>query len=90
MVETDKALLTTFEAQLLHHEVVQRAIREALALLSTALDKQPARAEAVRAELSLTWVHHCRRESAARQTECATSQRVRAVERLGRYDNHVR
>jgi hypothetical protein len=52
MVETDEALLTTFEAQLLHPEVVQRAIREALALLSTASDTQPARAEAVHAELS--------------------------------------
>jgi hypothetical protein len=52
MVETDEALLTAVEAQLLHPEVVQQAIREAVALLSAASDTPPARAEAVRDELS--------------------------------------
>jgi chromosome segregation ATPase len=52
MVETDEALLRTFEAQLLHPEVVQQAIREAVAQLSAASDTLPARAEAMREELS--------------------------------------
>ncbi|HEV8458223.1 MAG TPA: recombinase family protein [Methylomirabilota bacterium] len=52
MVETDKALLTTFEAQLLHPAVVQQAIREAVAQLSAASDTPRARAEALRDELS--------------------------------------
>src|SRR5216683_5760476 len=52
MVETDEALLTTVEAQLLHPEVVQQAIREAVAQLSAAADTPPARAEALREELS--------------------------------------
>ena len=52
MVETDEALLTTFEAQLLHPAVVQQAIREAVAQLSAASDTPPARAEAMRDELS--------------------------------------
>ena len=52
MVETDEALLTTVEAQLLHPEVVQQAIREAVAQLSAAADTPPARAEALRKELS--------------------------------------
>jgi len=52
MVETDEALLTTFEAQLLHPAVVQQAIREAVAQLSAASDTPPARAEALRDELS--------------------------------------
>jgi DNA invertase Pin-like site-specific DNA recombinase len=52
MVETDEALLTTFEAQLLHPEVVQQAIREAVAQLSAASDTPPARAEAICEELS--------------------------------------
>jgi len=52
MVETDEALLMTFEAQLLHPEVVQQAIREAVAQLAAAAATPPARAEAVREELS--------------------------------------
>jgi len=51
MVETDEALLTTLEAQLLHPEVVQRAVREAVAHLSAAPAQPPARIEAARAEL---------------------------------------
>ena len=51
MVETDEALLRTFEAQLLHPEVVQQAIREAVAQLSAA-DPPPAHAQATREELS--------------------------------------
>jgi site-specific DNA recombinase len=52
MVETDEALLTTVEAQLLHPEVVQQAIREAVAHLSAAAATAPARAEALREELA--------------------------------------
>jgi len=52
MVETDEALLRTFEAQLLHPEVVQQAIREAVAQLAAAPDTQPARAQAMREELA--------------------------------------
>jgi len=51
MVETDEALLTTVETQLLHPEVVQQAIRETVAQLSAAATP-PARAEALREELS--------------------------------------
>jgi site-specific DNA recombinase len=52
MVETDEALLTTVEAQLLHPEVVHQAIREAVAHLSAAADTPPAHAAAMREELS--------------------------------------
>ncbi len=51
MLETDEALLTSLEAQLLHPEVVQRALREAVAHLSAAPALQPARIEAARAEV---------------------------------------
>ncbi len=52
MVETDEALLTAFEAQLLHPEVAQQAIREAVAQFSAAAATPPARAETMRDELS--------------------------------------
>src|SRR5216683_2226422 len=52
MVETDEALLTTFEAQLLHPDVVQQAIREAVAHLAAASDTPPAHLGAMREELA--------------------------------------
>ena len=51
MLESDEALLTTLEAQLLHPEVVQRAIRAAVAHLSAAPAQPPTRIEAARAEV---------------------------------------
>jgi DNA invertase Pin-like site-specific DNA recombinase len=52
MLETDEALLATFEAQLLHPEVVQQAIREAVAQLAAASAPPPARLETIRAEVA--------------------------------------
>ncbi len=52
MLATDEALLTTFEAQLLHPEVVQQAVREAVAHLVATTVPAPGRLESLRAEVA--------------------------------------